>query len=382
MRTLLRLAGIGALFALELLISQGAETESSPESIVSSGPARHSVEAASEALWTSGIIVTDESAGYQFRGSQWDLSLSVSYSTLDLTYQPADFDIISRPMELNQRRVALQGGLKRKLAPSLTLLGSGGVYDGYTSYRTLWVTEYYRQYYFEVPGYQKTEPRGLNLSAGVRWEYRPASGFLQVDGIYSRDDIPSGYEIVVLPPPRIGTALLSSPNRLHTVGARLSLENVLSRRLRALNEFQIADTTARNPRLSYQGSLNWALGERWVFRPVVGASLEEPNFNSVSFAASLEYDWEQRWFLGLIGRFYRDSGEIANPQLFNVAAPALETFQVGVGLRWQGDRWSAKLTAGPYFTRYDAVEADIKPFEKLYRSRDWGLAQVTLSCAF
>ncbi len=340
------------------------------------------MEANSEALWASGVTLTESSLGYRQTQRKSQLTLNVSYSTIDLAYQPADFDIISRPAGLSTHRIAAQIGLKQKLTSSLVAIGTGGFYDGYANYRTLWLDEYYRQYYSDVAGYNKSHPAGYNFSTGIRWEYQPASGFLQVDAIYSRDNVPSGYEIVVRPPPQIGTELVRSADRLETAGARLSLENVLTRRVRILNEFQMADTTDRDPRFSYQGSLNWAVAERWVLRSVLGLSKEDPNFHSFSFASTLEYDWEQKWFVSLFGRYYKDNGEIDNPQLFNIAAPALETFQVGAGLRWQGDRWSFKLVAGPYFTRYASVEADVKPFEKLYRGRAWGLAQASLAFSF
>lgn len=340
------------------------------------------VEANAEALWASGVTLAESAAAYRQTQRSWDLNLSLSYATIGLAYQPADFDLISKPTDLSEERGSVQAGLKYKLTPTLSLLGSGGAYDGYVNYRMLWLNEYYRQYYSDVQGYKSVNPGGYNLSAGFRWEYLPASGFLQVEAIYSRDDVPSGYEIVVLPPPQIGTELERSPDRLHTAGARLSLENVLTRRIRVLNEFQISDTTDRDPRFTYQGSLNWAAGEQWVLRTVGGFSVEAPSFRAFSFAATLEYDVNQKWFVSLFGRYYQDNGEIDNPQLFNVAAPALETFQAGIGLRWQGERWSFKLVGGPYFTRYASVEADIKPFEKLYRGRDWGLAQASVSFSF
>jgi len=311
--------------------------------------ANHLFEVNSEGLWTSGINLTDSSAAYRQTRRNLDLNLSLSYSTLDLDYQPADFDIISQAADLSEHRVAVQGGLKRKVTPSLSLLGSGGYYDGYVNYRTLWLNEYYRQYYSDVRGYRAVNPNGYNLSAGFRWEYQPATAFLQIDALYSQGNVPSGYEIVVLPPPQIGTELLRSPDRLHTAGGRLALENVLTRRIRTLNEFQVVATTEREPRFSYQGSMNWAVAERWVLRSVTGFSVEEPNFHAFSFAATLEYDWEQTWFLSVFGRYYQDNGEIDNPQLFNVAAPALETVQVGLGLRRQGERWSVKVVGGGLF---------------------------------
>jgi hypothetical protein len=365
-----------------LAATQAGAPEPSSATGSASIPPSHMLEANSEVLWSSGITLTDSSVAYRQTRNNSDLNLNLSFGTIDLAYQPADFDIISQAADLREARFAVQAGLKQKVAPSLTLLGSGGVYDGYVNYRTLWLNEYYQQYYSDVRGYSAVHPRGFNVSAGLRWEFRPATAFLQIEGIYSRDDVPSGYEIVVRPPPQIGAELHRSPDRLHTGGARVSLENVLTRRIRLLNEFLAAATTDRDPRFSYQGSLNWALAEQWVLRSVAGFSMENPNFHAYAFAATLERDWEQKWFVSLFGRYYKDNGEIDNPQLFNVAAPALETVQVGLGVRWQGERCSVKLVAGPYITRYDSVEADIKPFEKLYRGRDWGLAQASVTYSF
>lgn len=377
---------LGCCFGLPLAPLESAEPNGTlgppPTERDASFLASQTIEADSEVLWTSDLKLTDHSAGYRQVRAKSEINLTFSYSTIDLAYEPADFDIISEPKDLNEGRLSFQSGLKHKVAPSLTLLGSGGLYDGYGNYRTLWLSEYYRQYYSEAQGYKQTDPGGYNASAGLRWEYLPASGFIQVDALYSRDDIPSGYEVAVRPAPPIGTDLLRSSDRLHTAGGRVILENVLTRRLRSLNEFQIADTTDREPRLSYQGSLNWAIAEEWVLRLMLGLSREEPNFHSVSGSATLEHDWKEKWFVSLFARYYKDNGEIDNPQLFNVAAPSLDTIQIGAGFRWLGERWSARFVAGPYFTRYAPVEADIKPFEKLYRNRDWVMAQASVSLSF
>ena len=358
------------------------EPRSTPQERLPAGPVEHAFEVSSEALWAGGIGLTESAFAYRQTRPKSELSLSLAHSSIDLEYQPADFDLISQSADLAEHRFAIQGGLKQKVAPTLSLLAGAGVYDGYSNYRTLWLNEYYRQYFSGVPGYITQDPEGYNLSGGVRWEYQPAASFLQIEGFYSRDDVPSAYEVLVLQAPQIGTELFRTTDRLHTAGVRISVENVLTRRIRVLNEIQIADTTDRDPRFSYQGSVNWALAERWVLRSVAGFSKEEPRFHSFTFASTLEYEWDQRWFVSVFGRYYKDNGEIDNPLLLSVAAPALETVQAGVGLRWQGGRWSFRIVAGPYFTRYASVESDVKPFEKLYRDRDWGSAQAALSFAF
>jgi hypothetical protein len=340
------------------------------------------MEANLDLLKASGVTLTESGVGYRQTRSETEFSFTASYDTMDLDYEPADVDIISVPANLGEHRLGIQSSVRRRLVSSLTLLGSIGGYEGYSDYRSAWLNEYYRQYYSEVPGYRKAHPWGYNVSAGLRWEYRPTTSFLQVDAVYSRDNVSPGYEMVLLEAPAFGSALHHTTRTLHTTGLRLSFENILTPRLRMLNELQIADTTDRSARYSYQGSLNWAVAERWVLRSVASLSLESPDFHSFSAGATVERDWNQRWFVSLFGRYYKDNGEVENPQLINAASPALETVQAGIGLRWQGARVSWKVIAGPYLTRYALVTFGTEPFARLYRNRDWVSAQTAFAYTF
>ena len=83
--------------------------------------------------------------------------------------------------------------MRQRLGERWTLLGSGGLYDGFADYRSRWLDEYYRQQFSTIPGYQKADPKGFNVSAGLRWEYAPTTAFLQVEGGYLWDQIAPGY---------------------------------------------------------------------------------------------------------------------------------------------------------------------------------------------
>jgi hypothetical protein len=337
---------------------------------------KHFAEASFDALWSSHIGLTESMVAYRQNRPTSDFKASLSVNTLGVDYEPARTDIITDPTRLREEQIAFLTSFRKTWSPPLTWLGSAGLYEGYSDYRSLWLNEYYRQVFSGVAGYRKAHPWGFNLSAGLRWEYLPASGFLELDGFVYRDNIAPEYVKEVIRPLQRGR------ETLHTTGLRLSLENVLTRRLRSLQEIQIAGTTDRELRYSYQGSLNWAAAEHWVLRSEIAASREDPQFNSVSLGATFEHDWEQRWFFSLMGRYYRDDGQIENPQIITSATPALETFQIGIGLRWQGATASFKVVAGPYYSRYGALERATLPFGKLYRDRDWVFAQAALAYAF
>ena len=82
------------------------------------------------------------------------------------------------------------------------------------------------------------------------------------------------------------------------------------------------------------------------------------------------------------GRWYTDTGEIDDSLLLSSAAPELETWHIGLGIRWQGANSAVKLSGGPYFTRYGALGPYTESFHNLYRGRDWGIVQLAFTHQF
>ncbi len=341
----------------------------------------HFIEPSIEALWSSDIILVENYINYRVTGAYADFGLGVSYSILDIDYLPfAPADNVGFPNHLSEGRSSFLLNFSRDLSPSLTFSATGGGYNGFTDYRSLWLDEYYRQQFSGIEGYTTADPRGFNFILGLRWEYIPGNGFIEVTGSYSEDEISPGYERVLFEPLVRGIDFLKSSS------LGVNLENVLTSRLRSLQQFQFIDTTARELRFSYQGSLNWAVKESWVFRAVGGATVEDDadrgTFNSFSAGFNLEHDWNQTWFLSISARYYQDNGQIEESLLVDSGVLPLQTFESGITLRWQGENTSFKIVAQPYFTRFDRVEQDVAPFANLYTDRDWALFGFTYSYSF
>jgi hypothetical protein len=254
------------------------------------------------------------------------------------------------------------------------LNGALGGYDGYQDYRSLWLNEFYRQEYPD--GYIEAEPWGVNVGIGLRWELAPTTGFLQFDYAWQKDEIAPGYEKKPFEPLARGRDDLDT----HTV--RVMLENVLTPSLRSQITGLVMDTTGRELRYGGQASLNWALAESWVLRSTVGYSEEAPRFEAWFVDETLEMDIDEQWYFSLTGRWYTDTGEIDDSLLLSSAAPELETWHIGLGIRWQGANSAVKLSGGPYFTRYGALGPYTEPFHNLYRGRDWGIAQLAFTHQF
>ena len=90
--------------------------------------------------------------------------------------------------------------------------------------------------------------------------------------------------------------------------------------------------------------------------------------------------WTPSRRVGAIGE--TPDAEIDDSLLLSSAAPELETWHIGLGIRWQSANSAVKLSGGPYFTRYGALGPYTEPFHNLYRGRDWGIAQLAFTHQF
>ena len=219
-----------------------------------------------ETILSSDIQLNTVNATYgqQHGGTEWNVSYT--HNTYGIDYEPyALFDFLGFAERLDEALDRGQVLLRQKLGDRFTLSGGGGIYSGFTDYRSLWLANYYRQQFNFVPGYQSPDPRGFNVSTGLRWEYQPTTGFAEANFFYAHDEIAPGYEFE----PLLGQAV-HGRDRLHTYAPSLKFENVLTKRIRTLNEFQFTLTTqtGRTYRVEISTNLlNWT-----TLRSVTGAA--------------------------------------------------------------------------------------------------------------
>lgn len=376
MKRLQSSTGVMTNVRLILLAALGLTVTSAAE--VTNTPVTHQFQADFEGLLASDVQLTQSTVAYGQKRGRFEFNASATYNSFDLKYEPAPFDFLGSSNAVSEHRIAATLGGRAKLLDPLTLLVSGGGYDGFTDYRSAWLNEYYRQQFSNVTGfgdgYVKPTPHGENVGFGLRWEYLPSAGFVQGDIGYAHDKIAPGYEIDFI-------GLRRGRPNLYTTSYHLAFENVLTRRIRVLNEFRLTDTTNRERRYGYQGSLNVAVGERWVVRAFGGYTHEMPTFEACYFGGTVELELATGWLLSVSGRHYHDTGEIEN-SLFSSAAPGLDAWQVGLGVRSTWGVHSVKLFVAPYFTHYEPAGIGTAFFQNLYRNRDWGIVQIAYAAEF
>ncbi len=327
------------------------------------------------AIIASDIFVTDLMAEYRHERPSAEFSLALSYRPTRMDFK-SEYLGIRRDTRLAEDRFGIQGGVSFDLNETLTVKADGGAYDGFQTYRSLWMDEYNRLRFGDLKnsGYRNAHPWGCNVSSGLRWEYLPGAGFADAGISYQYDRVSPGYEG--------GPPLVRLRDTYDTLSGHLSFENVVTRRLRTMVEGRIDDTSERDVRVTVQGALNYALAENWVIRLTGGYATEDPHFTSKSASAALERDWHGIWFVSVFGRYYEDTSEIDNGIANDAAAPPLKTYQAGLGVRRQGHRSAIKFDIGPCFTRYEPHPQRNTDFDQLYKDRDWLSLQVAFQHQF
>ena len=330
------------------------------------------------AMIASDVFVTDLQTEYRHERPSTEFNIALSYRMSRMDFE-SEYLGLKRDTRLEEDHFSIQGGISSDLNESLKLSVNAGGYDGFQTYRDLWMNEYNRLKAGDfdkdgVSAYEDAHPWGYNVGSGLRWEYLPDAGYADAGVSYQYDKVSPGYEGG--PPP------VRLRDTYHTRSAYISSENVLTRRLRTMVEGRIDDTTDRDPRLTVQGAINYALAENWVMRLAAGYADEEPHFTSKSIRLGLDRDWRGTWFVGVFGRYYEDRGEIDNGVSNDAAAPPLETYQAGLGIRRQGNRSVLKFDIGPCFSRYEADPHRNKDLDQLYKDRDWLLMQAAFQYEF
>ena len=364
-------------------VPEGAPAKAAPDQAAaiekaSGAPKTHKAEVAFDAMLASDVEITSTTIGYSQKSGGTDWKVSYTHQTYGVDYEPfKQFDFLGFSERLREDYNGGQASVRQALGDRFTLLVAGGAYDGFTDYRSIWLANYYRQQFSFVPGYAQPEPKGFNAGGGLRWEYQPTTGFVEADFLYANDEIAPGYEL-----DQATVQLRHSREILHTYSPTLKFENVLTRRIRILNEFQLTITSGREERYAYRGSVNIALGERWTSRTSFGYTHEQPTLRAWYTGSTLELELTPQWFVNIFGLYYSDTGEVENSLFISTSAPGVQSYQGGLGVRYAGKRSSFSLSAAPLRAEYDPIELGTRPFSNLYQNRTWVSVQAAWAIEF
>ena len=347
--------------ALLLAMASGAPAGEPEARFLGAAPA---AEFGTELLRAPGITLTQSADTLRLDWGKTEAAFSLGVGSFDLGYAPVSFDFLGQAVRLRETAVSAQAALRHRAGDRLELLAGAGGRRGFDGYRALWLDEYFRQRFAALPGYHRARPGGHAVSVGARWEYLPASGFVQLGYSRAQDEVAPGYEIDF-------DGLRRGAGTLVTDSLTLTFEHVVTPRLRTRTDLRVAGTSDRKPRWGAEVSARHALGERWIVRADAGASDERPAFRAHYGGAELEFAVTGTLAVFVGAQRYRDTGEIENALLFTSAAPAARTRRAEIGVRHDGERLAWRIAFGTVRGEFAATNRDTDFFQNLYRDRTW-----------
>ncbi|MGC9451661.1 MAG: hypothetical protein ACP5I4_09455 [Oceanipulchritudo sp.] len=338
------------------------------------------VELGMEVIHSDDVTTSSGTVGWRNETGLIQYQVRATYDRFDVDFVPNTLSAgILQARDVNQDRTGIDFSVTQPLSERLEATVSASLVEGFSDYRAVWISEYYRQLFSRFEEYEDPDPGSYGASLAVQWEAVPQNVFIDLTIGGAQERISPGYERIIGP----GGGLEKDEELLNAWYGTLGIEHYLSARHRVRHEFAASTVTGRDTRISYRGQLNWAIAAEWVSRSEFSYLSEGSEFYAWSAGTGIERDWGERWFAGLTLRYYKDNGQLENA-LFTVtsAAPPLESYRLTATVRYVGERFSALLYAGPYITEYGDPGDDIAPFANLYEDRDWVHGGLRISIPF
>ena len=324
-----------------------------------SGP--QEIEVTAEALSADDIAIQSYRASYSGTEGPWTVEAGIGFIQYRETYVPVLFGTTEK---LDEETLQADLTFTRKFNEqwSASLLVSA--YDGFSDYRSIWISEYYRQLFGAFPDYHGPDPHGQSIGAKARWDYLPGTGRAELSFNFGRDEIAPGWGFnSAIGKPEPGVESLS------TAGGGARVEQALNGWLKTDAAIALRHITDRKTRVSLNHSWVAAAGPL-AFRLSGGYSEEPPSFDSSYVSALVEWTFLPHWSANVGYRIYQDSGEIASSG-FDALAPPVRSTEIFGGLAWDHGDFAVSAGVGLLATDYDALSEDNEFFGNLYRDRDW-----------
>ncbi len=331
-----------------------------------------SLEGTAELISSSDIDVGLIQVNYSGVEGPWTFEVGVGWTEYDLDYEPVLF---GSAVSLGEETSVVAVSLTRQWDPAWTSTIRFRTYDGFADYRSIWIAEFYKQFFGTFPSYYDPNPNGTSFGAFVEWDYLPGTGSALLAFDYGRDEIAPGWEFDgALGQPEPGREKLETPS------GSLRVEQIINPWLKTEGEFVARRTTDRQTRFAFRNV--WAAAAGPVgFRLTGGYTGESPSFDAIYGSALVEWTFLPQWSVHAGYRIYQDNGEIESSG-FNALAPGLDSNEIFTGVKWDRGDLAISANIGFLDTDYEALSEDNEFFGNLYKDRDWITVRLAASFQF
>jgi len=330
------------------------------------------VEGTAELISSSDINVGLIQANYSGTEGPWTFEVGVGWTEYDLDYVPVLFGSAA---SLGEETPLVALSLTRQWNPAWSSTVRFRTYDGFSDYRSIWIAEFYKQFFGAFPTYHDPDPHGNSIGVFVGWDYLPGTGSALLAFDYGRDEIAPGWGF---------NSAIGQPEpgreRLDTPSASLRIEQVINPWLKTEGEFLVRQTTDREARYAFRNGWATAVGP-FGFRLTGGYTGESPSFDALYGSALVEWTFLPKWSVHAGYRIYQDSGEIESSG-FNALAPGLDSNEFFTGIKWDRGDLAISANVGFLNTDYEPLSEDNEFFGNLYKDRDWVTFRLAASFQF
>ena len=330
------------------------------------------VEFTAEGLSTSDILVQSYQLYYSGVEGPWTFEVGVGSNHYDIDYSPVLFGTDEHLSENTETfSVSLTREWSQQWSGTLTL----GAYDGYADYRSIWISEFYKQFYGGFPSYYDPDPHGQSVNVNAEWDYLPGSGSATFGLGFGRDEIAPGWSFdsaVGKPEP--------GRESLDTFSGNILVEQALNPWLKTELALTFRQTSERDPRFGILNTWIAAVGPV-AFRLTGGVTSEAPSFDAAYGSAVIEWNFQPQWSARIGYRAYTDNGEIESSG-FNALAPPVDSTEIFTNLLWDNGEFAVLAGVGLLDTDYEDLSEDNEFFGNLYRDRQWWTFRLSASYRF
>ncbi len=330
------------------------------------------VEFTAEGLSASDILIQSYQLNYSGSEGPWELEVAVGSSQYDIDYSPVLF---GTNQHLSENTETFSISLTREWSDQWSNTLTLGAYDGYADYRSIWIAEFYKQFFEDFSSYYDPDPHGQSVRWDTVWNYLPGSGTATLGLGFGRDEIAPGWSF---------NSAVGEPEpgreSLDTFSADILVEQALNPWLKTDLALTFRQISERDPRFGIANTWIAATGPV-AFRLTGGLTSEAPSFDALYGSALVEWNFLPQWSARLGYRIYSDNGEIESSG-FNALAPPVDSNEIFTSLLWDNGEFAVLASVGLLNTDYDDLSEDNEFFGNLYRDREWWTFRLAASYRF
>lgn len=313
------------------------------------------------------------------------LGLEYGDTTLDLSYNQVNYDLdvageainpTNRDDRTDLYSLTLGQKWNDRVSSSLALSG----YEGFTSHRSIWITETFDQTSRGAPGFQEADPSGF--SVGLTNTFTLPNDFDTISWSigYSRDQIAPG-QTISFDPLTGFFGVLPTDDVLETFSTSLTGNFYVTNKVTSQLFLRASQVTDREVRGQVRLNTAWSITQGLTLRGEIGTTFESPDFDSLYGGLTLTYQLLDSLSATVGYRLYSDSGEITTSN-FNSSAPEFDSSEISASLLWNSGPHSASLSAAFLETDLGDINPASARFEGLFTDRNFFAVRAAYTLKF